>query len=137
MNKSASHHEFIFSFGLLRADIPKKCANRRSRETKFSKFWNFTTLPDITKSLEPERWRMSYKLVKLQISPEGPLKRKMNNILRTAILYFLFAAARRQSQKVYQRTQGRCQIAQILEFRNLAKIRLSFGTDTLDINFDH
>ena len=72
---------------------------------------------------------------KFQILPEGPPRmKKSRRVLRTI---FFCAAARRQPQQVSQRTQERGQMSEIREFDNLAEIHLSFGTDTLDINFDH
>ena len=44
MEESASHHNFTFSFALLRADSLKKCADGGRREPKCPKILNFTTL---------------------------------------------------------------------------------------------
>ena len=70
--------------------------------------------------------------------PKGPLEEKDGGECFAPRVYIFFcAAARRQPQQVSQRTQERGQMSEIREFDNLAEIHLSFGTDTLDINFDH
>ena len=52
MEESASHHEFTFSFALLRADSLNKCPNGRRREAKCPKFGNLTTVQKYTLALE-------------------------------------------------------------------------------------
>ena len=68
--------------------------------------------------------------------PKGPSEEKDGGECFAPRVYIFFcAAARRQPQKGRQQMQERAEMLENLEFHNLAKTPLSFGTDTLAINF--
>ena len=65
--------------------------------------------------------------------PKGPLEEKDGGECFAPRVYIFFcAAARRQPQKVHQRTQERAQMAKYLKFHNLAKQHFSISLDHLD-----
>ena len=87
------------------------------------------------KSLSSWSDRCHANLRNLGFCPKGPLKEKDGGECFAPRVYIFFcAAARRQPQKVRQRTQERAQMAKYLKFHNLAKQHFSISLDHLDGN---